>query len=380
MHIARFSKLPFTRLFSSIKVPLPDYDAHNLEKFNLPKEVETNREELLKIYHLMSQMRRLEVSCDGLYKNQEIRGFCHLYDGQEAVLAGIESSLTYEDCLITAYRAHCHSLTRGDSPFMIISELMGKSTGSAKGKGGSMHMYRPKNNFYGGNGIVGAQTSVGTGLAYALKYSGKKNVSVTMYGDGAANQGQLFEACNMAALWKLPVIYVCENNEYAMGTSRHRGSAFPFFHKRFPYIPGIKLEGHNFFHMKAGATFAKQYAIENGPIFIEAKTYRYHGHSMSDPGISYRSREEVAEVRKNRDPISFLKNFILEHKAATEDELKKIDADTKAEAEVAIEQARKAPLPDEKELISDVYINNDEHYKRAPDMLESYIPGGKKAY
>lgn len=325
-------------------------------------------------------MRRLEVSCDGLYKNQEIRGFCHLYDGQEAVLAGIEASLNLEDCLITAYRAHCHSLTRGDTPFMIFSELMGKSTGSSKGKGGSMHMYRQKANFYGGNGIVGAQTPVGTGLAYALKYSGKKNVSVTMYGDGAANQGQLFESCNMAALWKLPVIYVCENNQYAMGTAQHRGSAFPYFHKRFPYIPGIKLEGHNVFHMKAGATFAKQYAIEHGPIFIEAKTYRYHGHSMSDPGISYRSREEVQEVRKNRDPINFLKNTILELKAATEEDLKKIDNETKAEAEEAIEKARKAPLPDDKELIEDVYINNNDYYKRGVEVTDSYIPGGRKSY
>lgn len=234
----------------------------------------------------------------------------------------MESILNYEDCIITAYRNHCHALTRGDTPFQIISELMGKSTGSSKGKGGSMHMYRSKNNYYGGNGIVGAQTSVGTGLAFGLKYSNKKNVSVTMYGDGAANQGQLYEAANMAALWKLPVIYVCENNEYAMGTSKHRGSAYPIFHKRVPYIPGILLDGHNFFHMKAGTAFAKQYAIEHGPIFIEAKTYRYHGHSMSDPGISYRSREEVQEVRKTRDPISFLKTIILEHKAATEEDLK----------------------------------------------------------
>jgi len=237
-------------------------------------------------------------------------------------LGGIEASLNFDDCLITAYRAHCHSLTRGDTPFQILSELIGKATGPSKGKGGSMHMYKSKANFYGGNGIVGAQTSVGTGLAFGIKYSGKPNVSVTMYGDGASNQGQLCEACNMAALWKLPVIYVCENNEYAMGTSKDRGSAFPYFHKRFPYVPGIKLDGHNIFHMKAGAAFAKAYAVEHGPIFIEAKTYRYHGHSMSDPGISYRSREEVAEVRKNRDPIQFLKGVILEHKAATEEELK----------------------------------------------------------
>lgn len=202
----------------------------------------------------------------------------------------MEAALTFDDPLIGAYRIHCQAYKRGYSVRQIVAEMLGKGNGATKGKGGSMHYYKKSTNFYGGNGIVGAQIPVGTGLAFALKYQNKYNVASIMFGDGAANQGQLYEAANMAKLWNLPALFICENNKYGMGTSVARSSMNTEFYKRGDVIPGIKFEGNNVFEVREAFRWAKEYAIENGPLFIEISCYRYHGHSMSDPGVSYRKR------------------------------------------------------------------------------------------
>ena len=234
--------------------------------------------------------------------------------------------------------------------------MMGKVTGASKGKGGSMHMTILKNHFYGGNGIVGAQTPLGTGVGFGIKYDGKKECCLTLYGDGAANQGQLAEASNMAKLWNLPVVYICENNLYAMGTAVHRASANTQFYTRLNPTPGIKIDGQNIFAVREAMKTVREWCISGkGPFCMEILTYRYHGHSMSDPGLSYRSREEIAQVRKERDPIEKLKHIILENKAATEDELKAIDKEVRSLVDDATLKARAAAWPTpEKDLLQDI--------------------------
>lgn len=243
--------------------------------------------------------------------------------------------------------------------------MMGKVTGVSKGKGGSMHMTILNKRFYGGNGIVGAQTPVGTGIAFGIKYENKSECCVTLYGDGAANQGQLAEAANMAKIWKLPVIYVCENNLYAMGTAVHRASANPNFYTRLAPIPGAKIDGMHMFAVREALKVSREHCVSGkGPICLEILTYRYHGHSMSDPGLSYRSREEIAQVRKERDPIDKIKNLILDNKAATEDELKNIEKEIRASVEEATLKARAAAWPNpEVDLLTDVMCVPDPNGK-----------------
>jgi len=321
-------------------------------------KITASRDELLDYYKKMKTMRMMEIEANKQYKDKKIRGFCHLYDGQEAIAVGMESAITRDDKVITAYRAHCHSIARGDTPHAVLSELFGKETGSARGKGGSMHMFF--RNFYGGNGIVGAQTALGTGLAFAQKYSNSPNLSLAYYGDGAANQGQLYEAMNMAALWKLPIIYICENNRYGMGTSIERAAAVTSFYTRGDYIPGIRVDGMDVLAVREAGRFTKKWVADgNGPLVLEMDAYRYNGHSMSDPGISYRQRDEIKWYRDNRDPLTQTRTRLIENKLATEDELNTIDEQAKAYIAEAVEFAANAKEPAIEELTKDVYTDKE---------------------
>jgi len=339
-----------------------------------PKDltVQTSRDELIKWYRDMSLWRRVEVVADNMYKARLIRGFLHLYNGQEAIVAGMESVLTKDDAVITAYRDHAHFMGRGGTPFEVFAELMGKFGGCSKGNGGSMHFYRPEGNFMGGNGIVGAQCPIGAGVAFGLKYQNKPNVCLTFYGDGAANQGQLFEAYNMAQLWKLPCIFVCENNKYGMGTSAERAAASTDYYTRGDFVPGLWIDAMDALAVKKGMQYAVDFAKSTGPIVVECETYRYMGHSMSDPGLSYRTRDEVNRVREERDPIDKVKNLLVENNLATEEELKTIEKDIRTEVDAALEKAKADAFPELKETYNNVYQNTP-YYVRATELPNSRV-------
>jgi len=328
---------------------------HKFEASSLPTSAVTNKKELISYYKTMYTMRRMEIAADVLYKGKFVKGFCHLYDGQEAVGMGIEAGTTYDDSIVTSYRDHTWQYTRGDTVAKVLGELLGKYSGSTKGKGGSMHMYNAHNNFYGGNGIVGAQVPLGTGLGFAHKYRDDGGIAITLYGDGAANQGQIFEAINMSALWNLPVIFICENNQYGMGTATHRGSFDTAYHARGQYIPGIKVDGMNILAVRECIKYAKAYALANGPVMIEMDTYRYHGHSMSDPGITYRTRDEVSGVRSARDPVQLVKNWLTDLGLATTEEIKAIEQSVRREVEAGVEHAKAAAPPPMSEMTRDIY-------------------------
>lgn len=305
--------------------------------------------------------RRMEMAADRLYKEKKIRGFCHLSTGQEAVAVGIEHALTKEDAIITAYRCHGFALMRGGTVKSIIGELLGRREGIAYGKGGSMHMF--STGFYGGNGIVGAQVPVGAGIAFAHQYTGSKTATIALYGDGASNQGQVFEAFNMAKLWGLPILFGCENNKYGMGTSAARSSALTDYYKRGQYIPGLKINAMDVLAVKAAVQYGKEYTANgNGPLVFEYVTYRYGGHSMSDPGTTYRTREEIQRMRSTQDPIAGLKQKILDWEVCTEDELKAIDkeARTMVDGEVAEAEQMAPPEPTPKILYEDIYVKGSE--------------------
>jgi pyruvate dehydrogenase E1 component alpha subunit len=286
-----------------------------------------------------------------------IGGFCHLYIGQEAVVVGMQMTVKPGDEIITAYRDHGHMLACGMDPKGVMAELTGRRSGYSHGKGGSMHMFSVEKGFYGGHGIVGAQVPIGTGLAFANRYRGNDNVSLTYFGDGAANQGQVYESFNMAKLWMLPVIYVIENNQYAMGTSINRSSSTTeLFHRGLSFdIPGERVDGMDVRAVKAAGERAVQRAREGkGPCILEMLTYRYRGHSMSDPA-KYRSREEVQKMRTEHDPIEQVRHRLLENKWATEEEIKRIDAEVRDQVNEAAEFATHDPEPDPSELYTDVY-------------------------
>ncbi|MDX8512833.1 pyruvate dehydrogenase (acetyl-transferring) E1 component subunit alpha [Mesorhizobium captivum] len=323
-----------------------------------PKPAEFTQEEELSAYRHMLLIRRFEEKAGQLYGMGFIGGFCHLYIGQEAVVTGMKMALVDGDQMITAYRDHGHMLAMELSPRGVMAELTGRHGGLSKGKGGSMHMFSKEKHFYGGHGIVGAQVSLGTGLAFANRYRDNKNVSLTYFGDGAANQGQVYESFNMASLWKLPVIYIIENNRYAMGTSVSRSSAETDFSNRGASfrIPGMQVDGMDVRAVKAAGDVAAEWCrAGNGPLILEMQTYRYRGHSMSDPA-KYRSKEEVQKMRSEHDPIEQVKARLMDKKWASEDELKAIDKEVRDVVADAAEFAQNDAEPDPSELWTDIVL------------------------
>ncbi|MCP8938185.1 pyruvate dehydrogenase (acetyl-transferring) E1 component subunit alpha [Alsobacter sp. SYSU M60028] len=307
-------------------------------------------------YRDMLLIRRFEEKAGQMYGMGLIGGFCHLYIGQEAVVVGMQMAAKQGDQVITGYRDHGHMLACGMDPKGVMAELTGRRGGLSKGKGGSMHMFSVEKHFYGGHGIVGAQVSLGTGLAFANRYRGNDNVSMTYFGDGAANQGQVYESFNMAELWKLPVVYVIENNRYAMGTSVSRASAQTDFSKRGISfnIPGEQVDGMDFRAVYAAAQRAIQWCRDGkGPYILEMQTYRYRGHSMSDPA-KYRSKDEVQKMREERDPIEQVRRRLLDEWKVSEDELKALDARCREIVNEAAEFATHDPEPDVSELWTDI--------------------------
>lgn len=316
-------------------------------------------QKLLDQYRMMLLIRRFEEKSGQLYGMGLIGGFCHLYIGQEAVVVGMQSTITEKDSVITSYRDHGHMLACGMNPSGVLAELMGRQDGYSRGKGGSMHMFSREKNFYGGHGIVGAQVPLGTGIAFANKYKETQDVCLVYVGDGAMNQGQVYEAFNMAALWKLPVIYVIENNKYGMGTSVERISAGggELFKRGEAYgIKGVAVDGMDVQQVTQAGEKAVKYCRDgHGPMILEMNTYRYRGHSMSDPA-KYRNKEEVQKMRETKDPIDQLKKLLLVNSYVDEDKIKAIDQEVKQEISQAVEFAKNSPEPDISELYTDVLI------------------------
>ena len=313
-------------------------------------------DELLRYYRDMLLIRRFEEKAGQLYGMGLIGGFCHLYIGQEAVVVGMQAAIGPDDHVITSYRDHGHMLACGMDPRGVMAELTGRSGGYSKGKGGSMHMFSREKNFYGGHGIVGGQVPIGTGLAFSQAYRDTSNVTLCYFGDGSANQGQVYESFNMAELWKLPVIYVIENNQYAMGTAVARASSMIELHRRGESfgIPGRRVNGMNVVEVRAAGGEAVAWCrAGKGPIILEMMTYRYRGHSMSDPA-KYRTKEEVQKMRAEHDPIDQARRMLLDSGAASEDRLKEIDREVKDIVTGAAEFAQNSPEPDPSELWTDV--------------------------
>ncbi len=328
------------------------------ERPNEPRRYTASNDELLAFYREMVLIRRFEERAGQMYGMGLIGGFCHLYIGQEAVVTGVQSALNKTDSVITGYRDHGHMIAAGIDPRAVMAELTGRSPGISKGKGGSMHMFSVEHGFYGGHGIVAAQVPLGTGLGFAHKYKGDGGLAVTYFGDGAANQGQVYESFNMAELWKLPVIYVIENNQYAMGTSVNRSSSEDQLFRRGESfrVPGLQVDGMDVLAVRGAADVAVDWVRSGkGPILLEMKTYRYRGHSMSDPA-KYRSREEVAAMREKSDPIEHAKKDILAAGAADEAKLKQVEQEVRAIVADAADFAESAPEPEAGELFTDVLV------------------------
>jgi len=327
-----------------------------LETVKSPSNI-ASPEQMLQYFKDMLLIRRFEEKAGQLYGMGLIGGFCHLYIGQEAVVVGMQSALQPQDTVITAYRDHGHMLACGMEANGVMAELTGRKGGYSKGKGGSMHMFSREKGFYGGHGIVGATAPLGAGLAFAHKYKGDNGICTAYYGDGAANQGQIYEAYNMASLWKLPVIFVIENNKYGMGTSQTRHAAGVLYKRGEGYdIPGEKVDGMNVLTVRAAALKAVEYVRSgNGPYILEFDTYRYRGHSMSDPG-KYRSKEEVDMMKEQHDPIDAIRKIIIETGKFNEDDFKKIEKEVKAVVNESAEFAQQSPEPDPSELWTDILV------------------------
>jgi len=331
-------------------------ESHKPAAPNMPQ---FTREEDLHAYHEMLLIRRFEEKAGQLYGMGLIGGFCHLYIGQEAVVIGMQMASVEGDQVITGYRDHGHMLACGMDPKGVMAELTGRRGGYSRGKGGSMHMFSREKQFFGGHGIVGAQVSLGTGLAFADHYRENGKVSLTYMGDGAANQGQVYESFNMAALWKLPVVYVIENNRYAMGTSVARASAQTDFSKRGLSfgIPGEQVDGMDVRTVREAATRAIEHArTGQGPYILEMQTYRYRGHSMSDPA-KYRTKDEVSKMRDEHDPIEMVRKRLLELHGVPEADLKSTDAKVREIVNASAEFATNDPEPDPSELWTDILLD-----------------------
>ncbi|KAM0725825.1 Pyruvate dehydrogenase E1 component subunit alpha, somatic form, mitochondrial [Formica fusca] len=329
------------------------YDLYRLDKG--PSEKSTlNVNDAMYALKKMNYIRRMENKAAELYRQRLINGFLHLYVGQEAIAVGLRMALAEKDTVITAYRCHGFAVVFDISARAVLAELMGRKTGAAKGKGGSMHMYAPR--FYGGDGIVGGQVPIGTGMALAHKYNGTGAVAFTLYGDGAASQGQLFEAWNMAKLWNLPAIYICENNRYGMGTAVHRSCANTQLYTRGDIIPGIRADGMKIVDVREAVRFARDYALRNGPIVIEMMTYRYFGHSMSDPGYSYRTREEIKTVQSEQDPIMLFNKLVVGKGLMTEKDIEDIRNEMYKKVDEELEQAKADPWLELSEISTDIYV------------------------
>ncbi len=322
-----------------------------------PVRFKPGRDELLEYYRQMLLIRRFEEKAGQLYGLGLIGGFCHLYIGQEAVVVGMQSAITAKDSVITGYRDHGHMLACGIDSKVVMAELTGRAAGISRGKGGSMHMFSVEHGFYGGHGIVGAQVPLGTGLAFAHKYKQDDGVCLAYFGDGASNQGQVYEAFNMAELWKLPIVYIIENNQYAMGTSVNRASSEDQLYRRGESfrIPGIQVDGMDVLEVRGAAEVALDWVRSGkGPVLLEMKTYRYRGHSMSDPA-KYRSREEVQAVREKSDPIEHAKRDLLAF-GVTEAALKDMEKEIRAIVNEAADFAEQAPEPPLDALYTDVLV------------------------
>jgi len=319
-----------------------------------------SKDQLLSWFKDMLLMRRFEEKAGQIYGMGLIGGFCHLYIGQEAVVVGVQANLKPVDSVITAYRDHAHMLACGMDPKGVMAELTGRRGGYSKGKGGSMHMFSREKKFYGGHGIVGAQIPIGAGLAFAHKYNNDGGLCATYFGDGAANQGQVYEAMNMASLWKLPCLFIIENNQYAMGTAVHRSAAGEFYKRGDGFaIPGKQVDGMDILAVREAAAEAVAHIrAGNGPMLLEIKTYRYRGHSMSDPG-KYRSKDEVEKYKQEFDPIERLRARMLGEFGIKEDELKTIEVQVRQTVQEATDFATQSPEPDPSELWTDILIEGD---------------------
>jgi len=343
---------------STVQEATFDYHPFKLHRLEQGPATATTltRDDALKYYHEMVTIRRMETAAANLYKEKSIRGFCHLCSGQEAIYSGMKAALRDVDSVITSYRAHGFTYVMGIPVLGVLGELAGKKCGVVRGKGGSMHMYAK--NFYGGNGIVGAQVPLGAGIAFGHKYKGDGGVNFALYGDGAASQGQVAEAFNLAKLWNLPAVFICENNHYGMGTSQERHSASTDFYKRGDYIPGIHVDGMDILAVREATRFATEYCQENGPLVYEISTYRYHGHSMSDPGTSYRTRDEVQEMRQTRDPITGFRDRIVGAGLADIAELKAIEVQVRKDVDADVKKAKADGEIGVEELCYDIYEDN----------------------
>ena len=355
------AKKPAAKAQSPVDAQDEDFVLHSLqEEFDKNRTFDADADQMMRFYEQMLLIRRFEERAGQLYGLGLIGGFCHLYIGQEAVAIGLQSALDNDrDSVITGYRDHGHMLAYGIDPKVIMAELTGRQAGISKGKGGSMHMFSTEHKFYGGHGIVGAQVPLGAGLAFAHKYNEDGGICLAYFGDGAANQGQVYEAFNMAALWNLPICFVVEDNQYAMGTATKRSSAETRFYRRGTAfrIPGMEVNGMDVLEVRAAAEVALDYVRGgNGPVLMECNTYRYRGHSMSDPA-KYRTREEVQDQRDHHDPIEGIKKLLMD-KGQSEDDLKAIDKDIRARVSEAADFAENSPEPDPAELHTDVLVES----------------------